>query len=74
MTLQQYMMFIYKWNPNRATIIIDARTKERVSWNDLPDNMNRIVLHIYPNESTITLYLGDKMEVEHEQVCRKNVG
>lgn len=60
MTLQQYMMFIYKWNPNRATIIIDARTKERVSWNDLPDNMNRIVLHIYPNESTITLYLGDK--------------
>lgn len=66
MTLQQYMMFIYKWNPNRATIIIDARTKERVSWNDLPDNMNRIVLHIYPNESTITLYLGDKMEVEHE--------
>ena len=66
MTLQQYMMFIYKWNPNRATIIIDARTKERVSWNDLPDNMNRIILHIYPNESTITLYLGDKMEVEHE--------
>ena len=66
MTLQQYMMFIYKWNPNRATIIIDARTKERVSWNDLPDYMNRIVLHIYPNASTITLYLGDKMEVEHE--------
>ena len=56
MTLQQYMMFIYKWNPNRATIIIDARTKERVSWNDLPDNMDRIVLHIYPYESTITLY------------------
>ena len=63
MTLQQYMMFIYKWNPNRATIIIDARTRERVSWNDLPDNMNRIVLHIYPNESTITIYLGDTMEV-----------
>ena len=63
MTLQQYMMYIYKWNPNRATIIIDARTRERISWDDLPDNMNRVVLHIYPNESTITLYLGDKMEV-----------
>ena len=60
MTLQQYMMYIYKWNPNRETVIIDARTHKRVEWNDLPDNMNRIVLHIYPNESTITLYLGDK--------------
>lgn len=66
MTLQQYMMYIYKWNPNRDTIIIDAKTRKRVEWNDLPDNMNRIVLHIYPNESTITLYIGDKMEVEHE--------
>lgn len=42
MTLQQYMMYIYKWNPNRATIIIDARTRERISWDDLPDYMNRI--------------------------------
>lgn len=66
MTLQQYMMYIYKWNPNRSTVIIDAQTRKRVEWNDLPENMNRIVLHIYPNESTITLYLGDTMEVEHE--------
>lgn len=66
MTLQQYMQYIYKWNPNCETVFIDAQTRKRVEWNDLPENMNRIVLHIYPNESTIILYLGDKIEVKHE--------
>ena len=61
MTLQQYMMYIYKWNPSRATVIIDLKTRKRVEWNDLPDYMNRIVSHIYPNESTITLYLGEEI-------------
>mgnify|MGYP005849712071 CR=1 FL=1 len=67
MTLRQYLEYIYKWNWKRTTIFIDGKTRKRIDWNDLMDHMNRIILHIYPNEAMITLILGEeKQEERHE--------